>query len=150
MSAPSNGAHPSLSNPGPGLSAQPAADVGPVVPPTAVAPSRGAARAVSLLLRGASVAAPWVTILRGDTSARALSWLGLVRRPSPLRGVLTFGTGALVGASVALLVAPTSGADLRANLLSFIGGPRQRRTPLQDVAPVDAAPDAAAGDRGVS
>jgi hypothetical protein len=124
------------------------ADVGH--PPSEATPSRGFARAVSLVLRGATVAAPWVTILRGDTSSRALSWLGLQRRRNPLRDVFAFGAGAFVGASIALVVAPTSGAELRARLRRPLDTRRARPPETNHVRPESAAVDHHDGKRGAS
>jgi hypothetical protein len=154
MSASSNGAHHSIADSERDLPPS-GGDRGPELAPP-IAPSRSAARALSLILRGASVAAPWVAILRGDASGRALSWLGLTRRRSPLQGVATFGAGAIVGAGVALLVAPTSGAELRARLLRVLGGASQKtpdpQAPDPQTPPLRTAPepDPIACDRGAS
>ena len=60
-----------------------------------------------------------------------LSALGVARKPDPkttlLEGVALFGLGVLVGAGVALLLAPKSGREVRADLTDRLEHARQRR-----------------------
>ena len=65
-----------------------------------------------------------------------LGWLGLQARPSPgswiLSGLGFLGAGLLVGAAVALCVAPKPGRELREDLKDRL---RRARTKADDVAP---------------
>ena len=72
---------------------------------------------VWMALKGASTAAGILTTLRKLDRDDGLAWLGLARRRSPLASVALFGSGVAVGAGLALLLAPMTGADLRAAIV---------------------------------
>src|ERR1700761_9197278 len=55
----------------------------------------------------------FLTTMRKLDGDDVLGWAGLQRRSSPLGTIATFGAGIAVGAGVGLLLAPTSGPDLR-------------------------------------
>jgi gas vesicle protein len=52
----------------------------------------------------------------------ALGWMGLSRRRHTFESVVIFGSGVLVGAGVAMLLAPMAGSDLRKALLTRLRG----------------------------
>jgi len=84
-------------------------------------------RGAALVAKGFGVATPLIAVLRKLDPDDGLAWLGLSRRRSPLVDIGIFGAGVAMGATVALIFAPMSGAELRRRLSS-------RR------APVDASP----------
>jgi YtxH-like protein len=55
------------------------------------------------------------TVRKLDTGD-GLAWFGLARRRNPVWDVAIFSAGAATGASIALLFAPSSGAELRRRL----------------------------------
>jgi hypothetical protein len=67
-----------------------------------------------------------------DTADEMLAGYGFVRRPSFLASILplagAFSTGVVVGGVAALLLAPKSGAELRADLMNSARGIRDRVT----------------------
>jgi hypothetical protein len=72
---------------------------------------------LSMIVKGASVTAGIMATLRQFDRDDGLAWFGLARRRSPLVTVAILGAGAAVGAGIALLFAPESGADLRSTLM---------------------------------
>ena len=72
---------------------------------------------VSTVIKSASAAATIASTLGLLERDKGLAWLGLARRRSPLVNVAILGAGAAVGAGLALMFAPTSGAELRSALL---------------------------------
>jgi hypothetical protein len=75
------------------------------------------AHVLSMIVKGASATAGIIATLRQLDRDDGLAWFGLARRRSPLVNVAIFGAGAAVGAGIALLFAPSSGADLRSTLM---------------------------------
>jgi gas vesicle protein len=63
-----------------------------------------------------------VAILRKLDGDDALGWVGLARRRSPFAAIAAFGAGMMVGTGVGLMLAPSSGAQLRAQLLRRFSG----------------------------
>ena len=63
-----------------------------------------------------------------------LGHIGLQRRVSALRPVWAFAAGILVGGSVALILAPTSGKKLRERIRALLG-PREARNGVKKGAP---------------
>jgi hypothetical protein len=63
-----------------------------------------------------------VEMLRRLDGDDALGWVGLERRRSPLATVMTFGAGVLVGTGVGMMLAPSSGAELRRTIRQILTG----------------------------
>ena len=80
------------------------------------------ASAASMIVKGGSTVAGIVAMLQKLDRDDGLAWFGLARRRSPLVTVAVFGAGAALGAGIALLLAPSSGADLRRTLLGRSSG----------------------------
>jgi hypothetical protein len=78
--------------------------------------------ALATILKGVTATAGIVTTLRSLDRDDGLAWFGLARRRSPLVTVAVFGAGAVVGAGIALLFAPTLGADLRRMIAGRLQG----------------------------
>jgi len=77
----------------------------------------------STLLDGVKTVTGIVSMLRDLGVSDALGWVGLARRRSPLVSVAMFGAGVAVGAGIGVMLAPTSGADLRRAILGRLMGP---------------------------
>jgi hypothetical protein len=75
------------------------------------------AHVLSMIVKGASATAGIIATLRQLDRDDGLAWFGLARRRNPLVTVAIFGAGAAVGAGIALLFAPASGADLRSTIM---------------------------------
>ena len=60
--------------------------------------------------------------MRGFQAEDALGWVGLTRRRSPFAAIGIFAAGALVGAGVAMLFAPLSGAETRRRIMKGLEG----------------------------
>ncbi len=71
----------------------------------------------STVLDGVHTVTSIAAMLRSLGADDALGWVGLSRRRSPLASMAIFGAGFAAGAGAGLLLAPTSGADLRKNLM---------------------------------
>jgi hypothetical protein len=80
------------------------------------------ASVLSMIVKGLAATAGIVSTLQKLDRDDGLAWFGLARRRSPLATVAIFGAGAAVGVGIALLVAPVSGANLRAMLLGGVKG----------------------------
>ncbi len=76
----------------------------------------------STVLDGVHAITSVAAMLRGLGADDALGWVGLSRRRSPLVTMAIFGAGFAAGAGAGLLLAPTSGADLRRNLMKSVTG----------------------------
>ena len=63
-----------------------------------------------------------VGTLRSLDSEDALGWIGLTRRRGPLASMAIFGAGVVVGTGVGVLLAPTSGAEMRTGILRRLQG----------------------------
>jgi hypothetical protein len=77
----------------------------------------------STLLDGVKSVTGIVAMLRDLGVSDALGWVGLARRRSPLLSIAMFGAGMAVGAGIGVMLAPTSGADLRRAILGRLMGP---------------------------
>jgi gas vesicle protein len=73
-------------------------------------------------LDGVKAVTGLVSVLRHFQAEDALGWVGLTRRRSPIAALGIFGAGALVGAGMAMLFAPLSGAETRRRLLKAFDG----------------------------
>jgi gas vesicle protein len=62
------------------------------------------------------------SMLRSLQPDDALGWVGLARRRSPLLSFAVFTAGFAAGAGAGLLLAPTSGAELRKNIFKGLQG----------------------------
>ena len=84
------------------------------------------ASTLAMVVKGVSAVSGIVAMLRSLDRDDGLTWLGLARRKPPLRSVAIFGAGVVMGAGIGLLLAPTSGEDMRIALLgrSRKEGPR--------------------------
>jgi gas vesicle protein len=76
----------------------------------------------STLMDGVHAVTGLASMLRSLQPEDALGWVGLARRRSPLLSFAVFTAGFAAGAGAGLLLAPTSGADLRKNLLKGLQG----------------------------
>lgn len=81
-----------------------------------------AASARSSWLDGVKAVTGMVAVMRGFQAEDALGWVGLTRRRSPFAAIGLFGAGALVGAGVAMLFAPVSGAETRRRIMKGLEG----------------------------
>ena len=81
-----------------------------------------AASARTTWLDGVKAVTGIVAVMRGFQAEDALGWVGLTRRRSPLAAIGIFGAGALVGAGVAMLFAPLSGAETRRRIMKGLEG----------------------------
>lgn len=79
----------------------------------------------STVMDGIRVVSGLLATLRGLDANDALGWVGLSRRPSPLRSLAIFGAGVAVGTGVGMLVAPMSGAKLRGMILGQLRGAKE-------------------------
>ncbi len=73
-------------------------------------------------LDGVKAVTGLVSLIRHFQAEDALGWVGLTRRRSPLAAIGIFSAGALVGAGVAMLFAPLSGAETRRRILKGFQG----------------------------
>lgn len=76
----------------------------------------------SSLMDGVHAVTGIASILRNLHADDALGWIGLARRRSPLVSFAAFTVGFAAGAGAGLLLAPTSGAELRKNLFKGLQG----------------------------
>ncbi len=76
----------------------------------------------SSVMDGVHAVTSVAAMLRSLDSNDALGWVGLSRRRSPLVSMAIFGAGFAAGAGAGMLLAPTSGADLRRNLMKGLMG----------------------------
>ena len=76
----------------------------------------------SSLMDGVHAVTGIATMLRNLQADDALGWIGLARRRSPLLSFAVFTAGFAAGAGAGLLLAPTSGAELRKNLFKGFQG----------------------------
>ena len=76
----------------------------------------------STLMDGVHAVTGIASMLRSLGPDDALGWVGLARRRSPLRSFAVFTAGFAAGAGAGLLLAPTSGADLRKNIFKGLQG----------------------------
>jgi len=81
-----------------------------------------AASARTTWLDGVKAVTGMMAVMRGFQAEDALGWVGLTRRRSPFATIALFGAGALVGAGVAMLFAPVSGADTRRRIMKGLEG----------------------------
>ena len=77
-----------------------------------------ASSARSSLLDAAKVVVRAASTVRGLGFDDVLGWVGLMRRRSPLGLAGVFGAGVAVGAGVGLLLAPSTGTEMRRALLN--------------------------------
>lgn len=114
---------------------------------------------LSMILKGATATSGIITALRQIDRDDGLAWFGLARKKSPLINVAIFGAGAAVGAGIALLFAPSSGADLRSTLMGYSKPEivaKKIKTKVEDTAKKvegkveDAAEAVASGMKGAS
>lgn len=101
---------------------------------TAVEAAKGAVKAArvgtdhavssarSTLMDGVHAVTSIASMLRSLGADDALGWIGLARRRSPLVSIAAFTAGLAAGAGVGLLLAPTSGAELRKNIFKGLQG----------------------------
>ncbi|MEO7594643.1 MAG: YtxH domain-containing protein [Byssovorax sp.] len=85
-----------------------------------VGAEHAASSARSTWLDGVKAAAGLIAVMRGFQAEDALGWVGLTRRRSPFAAIGLLGAGALVGAGVAMLFAPQSGAETRRRIMKGI------------------------------
>jgi hypothetical protein len=78
---------------------------------------------------GARRAAKWVRSHQGHRLESALSRFGVVRKTSAWPTVGLVGLSALVGVGVALVLAPSSGAELRSRLQERLDEAKRKRFP---------------------
>jgi len=109
---------------------------------------------MATMAEGVGEAMKIVSTLRKLDRDDGLGWFGLARRRSPLVPIAVFGAGALVGAGVALMFAPMSGADLRTALLkrsNLASAAKSIETKVEDAAKKarPAVEDAATAVKGV-
>jgi gas vesicle protein len=87
---------------------------------------QGTERAVSTtrssLLDAVHAVTGLVAMLRRLDGDDALGWVGLARRRSPLASMMAFGAGIVVGTGVGVMLAPSSGAELRRTILKRLTG----------------------------
>lgn len=76
----------------------------------------------STVMDGVHAVTSVAAMLRSLDSNDALCWVGLARRRSPFVSMAIFGAGFAAGAGAGMLLAPTSGADLRRNLMKGLMG----------------------------
>jgi gas vesicle protein len=76
----------------------------------------------SSLMDGVHTVTGIASMLRNFQADDALGWIGLARRRSPLLSFAVFTAGFAAGAGAGLLLAPTSGAELRKNLFKGFQG----------------------------
>ena len=74
-------------------------------------------RIVSTAWRGASAVSALVALARSIDGSDGIAWLRPSRRGGPLPAVTIFSAGVAVGAGIGVMLAPTSGADLRRAVL---------------------------------
>jgi hypothetical protein len=79
----------------------------------------------SALMEGLRTLNTLVAAARSLDGDDALGWLGLARRRGPVASMATFGAGMVVGAGVALLFAPMSGAETRRKILGLFQGAKE-------------------------
>ena len=78
--------------------------------------------AQSTMMDGVHVVTGIASMLARLTANDALGWVGLSRRRSPLVSLAAFSAGIDAGVGAGLLLAPTSGADLRGAILKNLQG----------------------------
>jgi gas vesicle protein len=83
---------------------------------------QAASSARSTVMDGVHAITSVAAMLRSLDSNDALGWVGLARRRSPFVSMAIFGAGFAAGAGAGMLLAPTSGADLRRNLMKGLMG----------------------------
>ncbi len=78
--------------------------------------------AQSTMMDGVHVVTGIASMLARLTANDALGWVGLSRRRSPFVSLAAFSAGIVAGVGAGLLLAPTSGADLRGAILKNLQG----------------------------
>jgi gas vesicle protein len=78
--------------------------------------ARAFATTMSTLMTGVQGITSLASALRSLDRDDALSWIGLARRRGPFESIAIFGAGFVAGAGAGMLLAPTSGAELRKTL----------------------------------
>ena len=96
------------------------------------------ASGAAMLAKGVSAATVLVATLRKLDRDDGLAWFGLARRRSPFFTIAIFGAGTAMGATMALLLAPTSGEELRRQLLERLMSTRTKKTASGDAADPEA------------
>ena len=76
----------------------------------------------STVMDGVQAVTSLAAMVRHLSANDALGWVGLSRRRSPLGSMAIFGAGFAAGAGAGLLLAPTSGTELRRNLRKSLMG----------------------------
>lgn len=87
-----------------------------------VSTDQAASSVRSTVLDSVQAVTSLAALMRGVSANDALGWVGLSRRRSSLASMAIFGAGFVAGAGAGLLLAPTSGADLRRNLQKGLMG----------------------------